>query len=114
MLAHLISKPLIHFLAAFVLAGAVQAAEVKVMNSGGFTAAYKELAPGCEAPPATRSRTPGAPPPERRRPRSRAAPAGEPADALIMAAPALDHLIRQGKAGREAASILRARPSPWR
>jgi len=24
------------------------AAEIKVMNSGGFTAAYKDLAPGCE------------------------------------------------------------------
>ena len=99
MLAHLISKPLIHFLAAFVLAGAVQAAEVKVMNSGGFTAAYKELAPGCEratghkvetAWGASMGTAPDAIPMRLQR--------GEPADVLIMAAPALDDLILQGKA----------------
>ena len=35
-------------LSVLVLAGASRAAEIKVMNSGGFTAAYKELAPDCE------------------------------------------------------------------
>jgi molybdate transport system substrate-binding protein len=84
---------------ALLLATPVPAAEVKVMNSGGFTAAYKELAPGCEratghkvetAWGASMGTAPDAIPMRLSR--------GEPADVLIMAAPALDELIRQGKA----------------
>jgi molybdate transport system substrate-binding protein len=33
---------------AALFATSASAAEIKVMNSGGFTAAYKDLAPGCE------------------------------------------------------------------
>jgi molybdate transport system substrate-binding protein len=86
-------------LSVLVLAGASRAAEIKVMNSGGFTAAYKELAPDCErasgnkvdtAWGASMGTAPDAIPMRLSR--------GEPADVLIMAAPALDELIRQGKA----------------
>jgi molybdate transport system substrate-binding protein len=75
------------------------AAEVKVMNSGGFTAAYKDLAPGCEratghkvetAWGASMGNAPDAIPSRLAR--------GEPADVLIMAAPALDQMIGEGKA----------------
>jgi molybdate transport system substrate-binding protein len=84
---------------AYTLAGPAQAAEIKVMNSGGFAAAYKELAPACEragghtvdtAWGASMGTAPDAIPMRLSR--------GEPADVLIMAAPALDELIRQGKA----------------
>ena len=86
-------------LSVLVLAGASRAAEIKVMNSGGFTAAYKELAPDCErasgnkvdtAWGASMGTAPDAIPMRLSR--------GEPADVLIMAAPALNELIRQGKA----------------
>jgi molybdate transport system substrate-binding protein len=75
------------------------AAEIKVMNSGGFTAAYKDLAPGCErttgntvatAWGASMGTAPDAIPMRLAR--------GEPADVLIMAAPALDQMITEGKA----------------
>ena len=75
------------------------AAEIKVMNSGGFTAAYKDLAPGCErttgntvatAWGASMGTAPDAIPMRLAR--------GEPADVLIMAAPALDRMITEGKA----------------
>ena len=75
------------------------AAEIKVMNSGGFTAAYKDLAPGCErttgntvatAWGASMGTAPDAIPMRLQR--------GEPADVLIMAAPALDQMITDGKA----------------
>src|SRR3712207_1751561 len=80
-------------------ASPVPAADVKVMNSGGFTAAYKELAPGCERATGHKVETAwGA--------SVRAAPdaipsrlaRGEPADVLIMAAPALEKMIAEGKA----------------
>jgi molybdate transport system substrate-binding protein len=101
MAAHPVFNALPHVLAAsLVLAGgAAQAAEVKVMNSGGFAAAYKELAPGCEratghtvetAWGASMGTAPDAIPMRLER--------GEPADVLIMAAHALDDLMRQGKA----------------
>ena len=86
-------------LSVLVLAGSSRAAEIKVMNSGGFAAAYKELAPACEragghtvdtAWGASMGTAPDAIPMRLSR--------GEPADVLIMAAPALDELIRQGKA----------------
>jgi molybdate transport system substrate-binding protein len=81
------------------LAAPSPAAELRVMNSGGFTAAYKELAPGCEratghkvetAWGASMGTAPDAIPMRLAR--------GEPADVLIMAAPALDRMIAEGKA----------------
>ena len=84
---------------AAALACPASAADVKVMNSGGFTAAYKELAPGCErttghkvetAWGASMGTAPDAIPSRLAR--------GEPADVLIMAAPALDKMIAEGKA----------------
>ena len=56
---------------ALLLATPVPAAEVKVMNSGGFTAAYKELAPGCERATGHKVETAWAPRWERRRTLSR-------------------------------------------
>jgi molybdate transport system substrate-binding protein len=81
-----------------LLAGAASAAEIKVMTSGGFTAAYNELTPQYEK--ATQDKvataygasTGGAPdsiPSRLER--------GEPADIVILAAPALEELIKQGK-----------------
>jgi molybdate transport system substrate-binding protein len=99
MLARRIETAFHGFAVALLAAGAAQAAEIKVMNSGGFTAAYKELAPGCEratgntvetAWGASMGTAPDAIPMRLSR--------GEPADVLIMAAPALDALIRDGKA----------------
>src|SRR5215213_7770246 len=84
---------------AALLGAAASAAEIKVMNSGGFTAAYKDLAPGCErttgntvatAWGASMGTAPDAIPMRLAR--------GEPADVLIMAAPALDQMITEGKA----------------
>ena len=86
-------------LAAILFTSSASVAEVKVMNSGGFTAAYKELAPGCEQKTGHRVETawgasmgtaPDAIPSRLAR--------GEPADVLIMAAPALDGMIAEGKA----------------
>jgi len=82
-----------------LLGAPASAAEIKVMNSGGFTAAYKDLAPGCErttgntvatAWGASMGTAPDAIPMRLAR--------GEPADVLIMAAPALDQMITEGKA----------------
>jgi molybdate transport system substrate-binding protein len=82
----------------FVLAGTVFGAEVNVMSSGGFTAAYLELAPGFERTTQNKVLTVygasmgGAPdsiPSRLQR--------GEPADVVILAGPALDDLIKQGK-----------------
>jgi molybdate transport system substrate-binding protein len=81
-----------------LLAGAASAAEIKVMTSGGFTAAYNELTPQYEQ--ATQDKvataygasTGGAPdsiPSRLER--------GEPADIVILAAPALEELVKQGK-----------------
>ena len=75
------------------------AAEVHVMISGGFTAAYEALAPGFEAMTGDKLVTVQAPSmgtsptaiPNR-------LAAGEPADVLIMVGEALDGLIAQGKA----------------
>src|SRR4051795_2982852 len=75
------------------------AAEIKVMNSGGFTAAYKDLAPGCErttgntvptAWGASMGTAPDAIPMRLAR--------DEPADVLIMAAPALRPTNHEGQA----------------
>jgi molybdate transport system substrate-binding protein len=79
-------------------AGVAQAAEIKVMNSGGFAAAYRELAPGFERATGHKVDTawgpsmgtaPDAIPVRLQR--------GEPADVLIMVGSALDGLAQQGK-----------------
>jgi molybdate transport system substrate-binding protein len=81
-----------------VFAGTVFGAEIKVMNSGGFAAAYRDLAPEFErtskntvvtAWGPSMGATPEAIPNRLRR--------GEPADVLIMVGTALDELIKQGK-----------------
>jgi molybdate transport system substrate-binding protein len=77
--------------------GAV-AAEINVMTSGGFTAAYKDLTPDFERSTGHRVSTAygasqgGAPDsiPSR-------LARGEPADIVILAAPALEALVRDGK-----------------
>lgn len=79
-------------------AGAAQAGEVKVMNSGGFTAAYKALAPKFEQASGDKlvtewgpsmGQSPQAIPNRLAR--------GEKADVVIMVGEALDDLIRAGK-----------------
>src|SRR4051812_26253313 len=78
--------------------GAARAAEIRVMISGGFTAAYQALVPGYEARSGDRVETAYGPSmgtaPD-------AIPVrlanGEPADVLIMVGYALDGLIKQGK-----------------
>jgi len=80
------------------LVGLADGAEIKVMSSGGFTAAYQDLVPGCEATTghkvatsygASMGNAPDSIPSRLAR--------GEPVDIMIMAAPALDELIKQGK-----------------
>ncbi len=82
----------------FLYAGAAQAAEVKVMISGGLTAAYNQLVPQFEqmtgnkvvtASGPSMGTTPNAIPVRLAR--------GEPADVLIMVGYALGDLIKQGK-----------------
>jgi molybdate transport system substrate-binding protein len=74
------------------------AAEIKVMTSGGFTAAYQELTPDFEramrhtvstAYGASQGGAPDSIPSRLAR--------GEPADIVILAAPALEALIREGR-----------------
>jgi molybdate transport system substrate-binding protein len=82
----------------FAVAGSAIAAEIRVMTSGGFTAAYNELTPLFEqatqhkvmtAYGASQGGAPDSIPSRLRR--------GEPVDIVILAAPALDELIKQGK-----------------
>src|ERR1700731_4303434 len=84
---------------ALLLAGSASAAEVRVMISGGLTAAYKELVPKFErltgnkvitAYGPSMGTTVNAIPMRLER--------GEPADVLILVGYALDDLIKQGKA----------------
>jgi molybdate transport system substrate-binding protein len=86
------------FAAALLLAGAANAAEVRVMISGGLTAAYKELMPEFERLTGNRVLTAYGPsmgttvnaiPIRLER--------GEPVDVLIMVGYALGDLIKQGK-----------------
>jgi molybdate transport system substrate-binding protein len=86
------------FAAALLLTGAANAAEVRVMISGGLTAAYKELVPEFERVTGNRVLTAYGPsmgttinaiPIRLER--------GEPADVLIMVGYALGDLIKQGK-----------------
>ena len=80
------------------LAASAAAQEVHVVTSGGFTEAYKQLAPRFErdthihvvsAFGASMGATPDAIPNRLNR--------GEPIDVIILAAPGLDELIKQGK-----------------
>ncbi|SFU71937.1 molybdate transport system substrate-binding protein [Methylobacterium sp. 174MFSha1.1] len=85
-------------LAGLVLAAPARAAEVRVMISGGFTAAYQALVPSFEAKTGNKVDTAYGPSmgtaPE-------AIPVrlarGEPADVLIMVGYALDNLDKEGK-----------------
>jgi molybdate transport system substrate-binding protein len=86
------------FVAALLLAGSASAAEVRVMISGGLTAAYKELVPEFERLTGNKVLTAYGPsmgttvnaiPIRLER--------GEPADVLIMVGYALGDLIKQGK-----------------
>jgi molybdate transport system substrate-binding protein len=83
----------------FVVTGTAFGADLNVMISGGFAAAYRSLTPEFEARTANKLVTAAGPsmgttkdaiPVRLQR--------GEPADVLIMAGSALDELIRQGKA----------------
>lgn len=85
-------------LAAMLLASLPVRADVHVMSSGGFTAAYKELVAGCEikigqkvvsAFGASMGAAPDAIPNRLAR--------GEPADIVILAAEAFDKLVAEGK-----------------
>ena len=85
-------------LAALLVAAAASAQDVHVVTSGGFTEAYKQLVPRFErethihvvsAFGASMGATPDAIPNRLKR--------GEPIDVIILAAPALDDLIKQGK-----------------
>jgi len=82
-----------------LFAGAALAVEIHVMNSGGFSAAYKALTPEFEA--ATRNTLVTAWGPSMGS-TAEAIPnrlaRGEPADVVIMVGDALDALIKQGKA----------------
>lgn len=87
------------FASALLAVGAARAGEIKVMNSGGFAAAYQSLAPAFERATGNKLETawgpsmgtaPDAIPVRLQR--------GEPADVLIMVGSALDDLIKQGKA----------------
>ena len=84
--------------AALLVAAAASAQDVHVVTSGGFTEAYKQLVPRFErethmhvvsAFGASMGATPDAIPNRLNR--------GEPIDVIILAAPGLDELIRQGK-----------------
>lgn len=81
-----------------VFASTAFGAEINVMSSGGFTAAYRDLTPEFEratqnkvltAYGASMGGAPDSIPSRLQR--------GEPADVVIMASPALDELIKQGK-----------------
>jgi molybdate transport system substrate-binding protein len=85
--------------AALVLAGSAGAAEVRVMISGGLTAAFKELVPEFERTTGNKVITVYGP---SMGTTTNAIPVrlerGEPADVLILVGYALDDLIKQGKA----------------
>lgn len=85
-------------LVALLVTGAAAAQEVRVVTSGGFTEAYKQLAPRFERETgihvvsgfgASLGATPDAIPNRLKR--------GEPIDVIILAGPGLDALIKDGK-----------------
>jgi len=88
----------IYAAAALLFCSIASAAELKVVTSGGFTAAYRILLPGFESAHgdkvvteqgASMGNTPDAIPNRLKR--------GEPIDVVIMVGPALDKLIGEGK-----------------
>jgi molybdate transport system substrate-binding protein len=90
--------PALAVLSVLLLAGFAQAAEIKVMNSGGFAAAYLDLIPEFERATGNTIKTawgpsmgtaPDAIPLRLQR--------GEPVDVIIMVGYALGDLIKQGK-----------------
>jgi ABC-type molybdate transport system substrate-binding protein len=90
-------KPAALVVVALLVATAASAQEVRVVTSGGFTEAYKQLAPQFErdthikvisAFGASMGATPDAIPNRLKR--------GEPIDVIILAAPGLDSLIKDG------------------
>ena len=85
-------------IAALAFAGTAQAADLTLMTSGGFTAAYKKLAPAADKATGNHTTlvmgpsmgaTPQAIPNRLKR--------GEPDDVVIMVGYALDDLIKQGR-----------------
>src|SRR6202048_2808311 len=90
------------FIALPWIAGAATAAEVRVMISGGLTAAYKVLVPEFERSTAHRVRPADA---RTRGTTAKAIPIrlerGDPADVLIMVGYALGDLVKQGKVTAE-------------
>ncbi|WP_233212582.1 substrate-binding domain-containing protein [Collimonas sp. PA-H2] len=90
-----------------LLAGNASAEQINVMNSGGFSAAYKVLAPGFEQASGDSLNTAWGP-------SMGAAPEaipnrlqrGEAADVVIMVGYALDDLIRQGKVNADSRQDL--------
>jgi molybdate transport system substrate-binding protein len=92
------ATPAVAALSILLLAGFAQAAEIKVMNSGGFAAAYLDLIPEFERATGNTIKTawgpsmgtaPDAIPLRLQR--------GEPVDVIIMVGYALGDLIKQGK-----------------
>jgi molybdate transport system substrate-binding protein len=100
MVGAVLRRRLVHgALVSLVLAGAAAAAEIRVISSGGFTAAYDNLIAEFErrsghkllsAYGSSMGNAPDAIPARLAR--------GEPVDVIILAAPALDGFIREGKA----------------
>ena len=87
------------FVTSLALSGAASAAEVRVMISGGLTAAYKALVPEFERATGHKVLTAYGP---SMGTTTNAIPVrldrGEPADVLIMVGYALDDLVKNGKA----------------
>jgi molybdate transport system substrate-binding protein len=84
--------------AALIFSGVANAAEIRVMISGGLTAAYRELVPGFERSSGNKVLTafgPSMGTTENAIPMRLSR--GEPADVLIMVGYALDDLAKQGK-----------------
>jgi molybdate transport system substrate-binding protein len=98
-MTHVLSKRVaLSIVSVLAFVAADHADEIKVMTSGAFTAAYLKLAPRFEVSThhkivtafgASMGDAPGSIPSRLQR--------GEPADVVILAAPALDNLIQQGK-----------------
>ena len=81
------------------LAGAAAAAEIRVMSSGGFTAAYRALIPEFERQSGHKlTSSYGASMGDAADAIPQRLARGEPADVLILAASGLDSLVRQGRA----------------
>jgi molybdate transport system substrate-binding protein len=103
---------------AIALAGTAQAAEIKLMSSGGMKTALIDLIPAFEGASTHKvTATYGAPGTVRGR-----IMAGEPVDVVVLPAPWLDDLVKQGKIVTDSNIILarsasalpcaRTRPSP--